>query len=137
MAIDNDGILGGLHSALELAVHGVILQHIGQIVSGAQVIDAHDLNFGMVDAGTEDHTADPAKAVNTNFDRHGYFPPFQSRRQSGAFHIVWSIGPRQHYYTRSVSGCKVPFFTNSQVYNEICWTIFPLPQHLWFFMRIE
>ena len=70
LAVDHDGVLGGRDLTLELAVHGVVLQHIGQIVSGAQVVDAHDLNVGMVDAGTEDHTADPAKPVNTNFDAH-------------------------------------------------------------------
>ena len=75
LAIDNDGILGGLHSAVEDAVHGVVLEHVGQVIGGAQVVDADNLNLGMVHSGTEDHAADAAKTVNTNFDGHNRFPP--------------------------------------------------------------
>ena len=32
LAVDDDGVLAGGHLAVELAVHGVILQHIGQVI---------------------------------------------------------------------------------------------------------
>src|SRR5699024_3967857 len=70
LAVDHDGVLGGGNLALELAVHGVVLQHISQVVGGAQIVDPHDLNVGVVDAGPEHHPADAAKAIDTNFDAH-------------------------------------------------------------------
>ena len=53
-------------------MHGVILQHVCQIIGGAQIVDADDLDLGVVDAGAEDHAANAAKTVNTNFDAHNY-----------------------------------------------------------------
>src|SRR5699024_325816 len=41
LAVDDDGVLSSGNSALELAVHGVVLQHISQVISGAQVVDAN------------------------------------------------------------------------------------------------
>ena len=80
LAVDNDGILSGLHSALEDTVHGVILEHVGQVVGRAKVVDADDLDFGVVQAGTEDHTANAAKTVDTNFDGHNRVPPSNSAK---------------------------------------------------------
>ena len=70
LAIDHDGALGGADSTLELTMHGVILQHVGQVIGGAQIVDAHDLDLGVIDAGAEDHTANAAKTIDTNFDAH-------------------------------------------------------------------
>ena len=72
LAVDHDSVLSGGDLAVELAVHGVILQHIGQVVGGAQIVDAHDLDLGMVHAGAENHAANAAKTVNTYFDAHWY-----------------------------------------------------------------
>ena len=51
-------------------MHGVILQHVSQVIGGAQIVDADDLDLGMIDAGAEDHTANAAKSIDTNFDAH-------------------------------------------------------------------
>ena len=74
-AVYHDGVFGGRDLAPELAVHGVILQHIGQVVCGAQVVDAYDLDLRMADACAENHTADPAEAVDANSDTHKHIPP--------------------------------------------------------------
>ena len=58
------------HVGLELAVHGVVLQHICQIVGRAKVVDAHDLDLRVLQAAAQDHTADPAKSIDTNFNAH-------------------------------------------------------------------
>ena len=70
LAVDNDGVLGGLHGAGELTMHGIILQHVSQIIGGAQIIDAHDLDLGVIHAGAEDHAADTAKTIDAYFDAH-------------------------------------------------------------------
>ena len=33
-------------------------------------VDANDLNLRMIDAGAENHAADAAKTIDTNFDAH-------------------------------------------------------------------
>ena len=55
--------------ALELAVHRVVLEHVSQIIHRAEVVDTHYLEFvGLRAGGTEDHTADTAEAVDTDFN---------------------------------------------------------------------
>ena len=76
LAVDNDGVLGSLDGAVELAMHGIVLQHVSEVVSRAQIVDADDFDFREVQACTEDHTADTAKTIDTNFDRHNAYPPF-------------------------------------------------------------
>ena len=51
-------------------MHGVVLQHIGQVIGGTQIVDADDLDLGVIDAGAEDHAADTAKTIDTDFDAH-------------------------------------------------------------------
>ena len=70
LAVDDDGGLGGADVGVELAVHGVVLQHIGQIVGRAKIVDAHDLDVGVMHALAQDHAADAAKSVDTNFNAH-------------------------------------------------------------------
>ncbi len=76
LAVDNDGVLGSLDGAVELAMHGIVLQHVSEVVSRAQIVDADNFDFREVQACTEDHTADTAKTIDTNFDRHNAYPPF-------------------------------------------------------------
>ena len=70
LAVDNDGVLGVAHLSLALAMHGIILQHISQVVGGAQIVDAHNLDLGVIQAGAEHHAADTAKTIDANFDAH-------------------------------------------------------------------
>src|SRR5699024_6149146 len=72
LAVDNDAGLGGGNLALDVGGYGVVLQHIGQVISGTQNVDTHDLDLGMIDAGAENHSADTAKTVNTYFNAHWY-----------------------------------------------------------------
>ena len=51
-------------------MHRIILQHISQVVGGAQIVDAHDLDFGMIQACAEHHAADTAEAIDANFNAH-------------------------------------------------------------------
>ena len=71
-AIHNDGVLAGGHLGVDLTVHGVILQHIGKVISGTQVVDAHDLDLGVVQAAPQDHAANTTKTIDTDFDAHKY-----------------------------------------------------------------
>jgi len=68
LAVDNKviSLVGNL--AVELAVHGVILEQICKVVSGAEVVDADDLDVGMVHAVAEYHAADAAETIDTDFD---------------------------------------------------------------------
>ena len=70
LAVDNDVVALGGNFTLELAVHGVKLQHIGQVIGGAQVVNAHDLDVGVIHAAAHDHTADTAKTIDTDFNAH-------------------------------------------------------------------
>ena len=70
LAVDDDGVLGVADLRLALAMHGIILQHVSQVVGGAQIVDAHDLDLGVVQAGAEHHAADAAKAIDANFNAH-------------------------------------------------------------------
>ena len=63
----------GLDSAFEHTVHGVILQHVCQIVNRAQVVDANDLNVITILGCAENETSDTAEAVNTNFCHKSLF----------------------------------------------------------------
>jgi len=70
LAVDNDVVALGGNFTLELAMHGVKLQHIGQVIGGAQVVNAHDLDVGVIHAAAHDHTADTAKTIDTDFNAH-------------------------------------------------------------------
>ena len=75
-AVDHDAVVVALHIGGESAVHSIVFQHVGQIIGGAEVIDAHDLDLRMVQACAKDHTANAAKAVNTDLNTHKtYFLP--------------------------------------------------------------
>ena len=70
MAVHNDGVIAGGHLGIDPAVHGVVLQHIGQVIGGTQVVDAHDLDLGVLQAAAQDHAADAAKTIDADFDAH-------------------------------------------------------------------
>ena len=55
---------------IEDAVDGVILQHVGQIIRIEQVVDADDLDViaEIFNRRAEDHTADTAEPVDTDFN---------------------------------------------------------------------
>ena len=73
LAVHHDGVLGVADLSLAAAMHGIILQHVSQVVGGAQIVDAYDLDLGVIQAGAEHHTADTAKAIDANFNAHVEF----------------------------------------------------------------
>jgi hypothetical protein len=57
---------------VELAVHGVVLQHVSEVVNVEKVVDTDNLNvLGEVfHSSAEDHTADAAETIDTEFESH-------------------------------------------------------------------
>ena len=73
VAVDDELVLGciDLDGAIELAVHGVILEHVSHVVDGQQVIDTHNLNviyIALLKGRAEHKTTDAAESVNTDFN---------------------------------------------------------------------
>ena len=48
--------------------HIACLLYTSKIIGRAQIVDADHVDLGMLEAGTEHHTADTAKAVDTDFN---------------------------------------------------------------------
>jgi hypothetical protein len=70
-AVDDQGVAVYADLALEAAVHGVVLEHIGQIVGLQQVVDADHLDIlEILRRGAEHHAADAAESVDTYLDGH-------------------------------------------------------------------
>ena len=69
-AVDDEGIVGIVHGAVETAVNGVILEHVRHVVRRDQVVDANDFDVGIANRSAEDETANAAKAIDTNLDCH-------------------------------------------------------------------
>src|SRR5690606_25737788 len=61
-----------LDVALEAAVHGVVLQHVGQVVGLQQIVDRDDLDVAaeILDRRTQHVAPDAAEAVDAYPDRH-------------------------------------------------------------------
>ena len=77
LAVDDDGALLAADLSVELAVHCIVLQHIGQIVSGTQIVDTHDLDLGVIQGAAQDHAADAAKTIDTDFNAHKIYLPLK------------------------------------------------------------
>src|SRR5690606_26146171 len=73
LAVDNNTVAVDAHFALELAVHRIILQQMGQCRSVSQVVDGHKFEIGVVDPSSEDQPADTAKTIDTYSDCHLHF----------------------------------------------------------------
>ena len=61
-----------MHFAGELALRGVILHEVGEVVGRNEVVDGHDVEFlaqqTLFDEGPEDQTTDPTEPVDPDFD---------------------------------------------------------------------
>ena len=89
LAIDHNVVALGIDIAVELAVHGVVLHHISQIVGGAQIVDAHDLDLGVIQGTTQNHAANTAKTIDANFNAHNQnFLPDGIYQTYGTFRII-------------------------------------------------
>ena len=70
LPVDDDRAVGAADFGAEFAVHGVVLQHIGEIVGRTQVVDADDFDFGVIETGAQDHAADTTEPVDADLNAH-------------------------------------------------------------------
>src|SRR5690606_30863894 len=76
VAVDHQGVAVDRHVALEAAAHGVVAQHVGQVVRLEQVVDGDDLDVTeILDRRTQDVAADAAEPVDAYLDCHGARTP--------------------------------------------------------------
>ena len=80
LAVNDEVRAIDLDVVLEDAVHGIVLQHVGEVVGIEQVIDAHDLDVvrEVFNSRAENHAADAAEAVDANLDSHFSVTPLDS-----------------------------------------------------------
>ena len=69
-AVNDQLAVFNFNGTFELAVHGIITQHISHVFNINQVIDADDFNIVSFLSSTENQAADTAKSVNTDANCH-------------------------------------------------------------------
>src|SRR3546814_1885010 len=89
-----------LHLALEAAVHGVVLQHVGQVVRFQQVVDGDDLDVAaeILHRRAQHVAPDAAETVDTNLDRHvTLLQGKMGKTRKGKKHAILAVSrPRFH-----------------------------------------
>ena len=110
LTVDDQRVLAAFDVSLAAAVHRIVLEHIGKVIGRAQIVDADHVDLGMLEAGTEHHTADTAKAVDTDFNRHKMRSLSFLRNISNVWHI-W-------YYSILFPECKC-FFQKFFLYTKV------------------
>ena len=74
LAVDHQIVALDRNITVEVAMHGIVLEHVGQIICFQQIVDTDYFDIAEVlGDGTEGHTTDTAKTVNTDFNRHVVF----------------------------------------------------------------
>ena len=93
-----------------------------QILGRAQVVDAHDLDLGVVQAGPKDHAANAAKAIDANFNAHcncllyqvlvalHYYIPFFLILVVCVLHSFFSVSPWKLATSGHSRPCLLFFF---------------------------
>jgi hypothetical protein len=79
LTIDSDGaglVIRGYGVTVVATLSGVVLEQVSEHGGLGQVVDSNDLVTLSAEHLTESQTADTAKAINSNFYRHGKNPPF-------------------------------------------------------------
>ena len=80
LAVDDQSAVLGGDLAGELAVHAVVLQHVGHILGVHEgIVQPADLHIVTLQGGTEDETADAAEAIDTDFGVHTGKTPFTNK----------------------------------------------------------
>jgi hypothetical protein len=75
LAVDDHVAAGGGDVTVETTMHGVVLQHVGQVVGLQQVVDADHFDTGeILGDGAESHATDTTKTIDANFDSHAFAP---------------------------------------------------------------
>ena len=71
LTVNDDGILGVLDGTGVLTMHGVVTQHVSHVIrSHERIVNCYEVDVRVLQACTEYHTTDAAKAVDTYFDSH-------------------------------------------------------------------
>ena len=70
LAVDDQFAVFDFDGAVELAVHGVVAQHVSHIFNINQVVDAYDFDIVSFLGSTENQAADAAESVNTDANCH-------------------------------------------------------------------
>ena len=64
--------------AVELAVHGVVFEHVCHVVNRAEVVDAYDFDVITSLCSAENKTTNTTETINTNFN-HCRYTPFENK----------------------------------------------------------
>ncbi len=77
MAVYNKFAVLSFDVTIKATVHCVVLNHVNHVVKvNERIIDANDFEcFRLLYSRTENETANAAKTVNANFNRHEKLPP--------------------------------------------------------------
>ena len=72
LAVDNEEALFEVivNSAVELAVHGVIFEHVGHVIYGKKVVDGNYFDVIAFGRGTENEASDASETINTDFSHN-------------------------------------------------------------------
>ena len=72
LAVDDEFALFEVevNSAVELAVHGVVLEHVSHVVNGKKVVDCNYFDVFALGGCAENEATDTAEAVNTDFSHN-------------------------------------------------------------------
>ena len=69
--VDDQGIAFNGNGAIKAAMHGVVAQHVSQVVGFKQVVNAYDLDVLEIFHGrAEHHAPNSTKPIDTNFNCH-------------------------------------------------------------------
>ena len=96
LAVDNDVVLASLDSVSAegsgvSTLSGVVLQQVSQHLGGGQVVDSDNLEALSAEHLTESQTADTAKTIDSNFNRHGSFLQFLLLRNGSIIYFFVQI----------------------------------------------
>ena len=89
LAVDDQVAAVDFDIGFEFAVDRVILQHVGEVFGFEQVVDPDDFDViaEVLDRSAEDHAADTAETIDTNFDHFWQFPFVKLREHNFQLHF--------------------------------------------------
>src|SRR6478736_8853314 len=82
LAVDDELAVRNFDTALEAAVHRVVLQHVCEVLDLEQIVDRDDLDIATANGSAKNHATDAAEAIDTDLDH--IFRSFSRRPQGGS-----------------------------------------------------
>ena len=104
-----------------VALRGVVLQQVREHLRGRQVVDGDDFVALSAEHLTESQTANTAKTIDRNFNRHNEFPPYYL--PAGCRPIYCVFHNILLNYTAIFFRCPVLFYPKT---NGFCLKIFTI-----------